>query len=152
MYLIKRHFLSEKIYDSVKLQRRILALMILIGFFSGFLFFNIKNVSAYGLMEKSNEGGFEEIGSKAFDVNGEPTDLRYIVVNIIVFILSLLAIIFLAYIIWGGYRWMMAGGDPKAVDEARSQITSAVIGLFIILAAWGITKYIFEVFYNVTNR
>lgn len=45
-------------------------------------------------------------------------------------IAGMLALIFL---IWGGIRYMTARGDPKAADAARATITSAVVGLLIIL-------------------
>lgn len=36
----------------------------------------------------------------------------------------------------GGFRYMTAGGDDKAVADAAKIITNAVIGLVIVFAAW----------------
>ena len=36
----------------------------------------------------------------------------------------------------GGFRYMTAGGDEKAVADAAKIITNAVIGLVIVFAAW----------------
>lgn len=36
------------------------------------------------------------------------------------------------FIIWGGFKYMTAQGDPKAVASARGTIVSAVIGLLIL--------------------
>src|SRR3972149_5138085 len=48
-------------------------------------------------------------------------------------------IFFLIQVIIGGISWINAGGDPKAMDSARGRITNAVIGLVIVVAAFGIT-------------
>lgn len=38
----------------------------------------------------------------------------------------------LGYLIWGGLKWIMSGGDKTALEEARNHIVAAVIGLAII--------------------
>lgn len=39
----------------------------------------------------------------------------------------------------GGFRYMTAGGDEKAVADAMKIITNAVIGLVIVFGAWWAT-------------
>lgn len=56
------------------------------------------------------------------------------------------ALIFFAMLIWGGFRWITSRGDKTAVEEARNQITHALIGLAIIFAAWAIIKLIYTLF------
>ena len=51
------------------------------------------------------------------------------------FIFTLAGMVALVFLIWGGIRYMTARGDPKATDAARSTITSAVVGLLVILFA-----------------
>jgi hypothetical protein len=48
-------------------------------------------------------------------------------------IFTLAGMIALLFLIWGGIRYMTARGDPKAAESARGTITSAVIGLLIVL-------------------
>ncbi|MEX0622070.1 MAG: pilin [Candidatus Woykebacteria bacterium] len=45
---------------------------------------------------------------------------------------------FLAFIaiIIGGFKYIVARGDPKAVSSAQNTITWAVIGLVLIIVAW----------------
>lgn len=50
------------------------------------------------------------------------------------FIFGFAAMLALLFIIWGGLRYMMARGDPKQVDSARRTITSAIIGLVVIIS------------------
>lgn len=47
-------------------------------------------------------------------------------------------ILVLIYLVWGAYRYMISGGDAKAVKAAREHMTYAVIGMVIIFLAYGI--------------
>lgn len=44
---------------------------------------------------------------------------------------------FFIYLATGGLRYLTAGGDPKAVQEATKQITHAIIGLAIVVGSYG---------------
>lgn len=61
-------------------------------------------------------------------------------------ILSLVAIGggFLAFLalIAGGFRYLTAQGDPKAMTAARGTITWAVVGLALIIISWLILQFI----------
>lgn len=61
-------------------------------------------------------------------------------------IFSIAAMLALLFLIWGGIRYMTARGDPKAMDAARGTITSAIIGLIIVLLAGVIYTLIAAVF------
>lgn len=39
----------------------------------------------------------------------------------------------------GGYTWMTSFGDKHKLEEARNRIVNALIGLVIVVSAWGIT-------------
>ena len=53
---------------------------------------------------------------------------------------------FLAFIalIIGGFKYIVARGDPKALSGAQSTITWALIGLALIIIAWLILVFIDE--------
>ena len=38
----------------------------------------------------------------------------------------------------GGIKWISAGGDKGKLTEARDRLTSAFIGLVVVVAGWGI--------------
>lgn len=59
--------------------------------------------------------------------------------------LSFLAIIFIIIIIINGYKWMMAGGNEDKVKTAQQAIKNAIIGLIIVIAAYSITYFVFDV-------
>ncbi|OGY21509.1 MAG: hypothetical protein A2126_04220 [Candidatus Woykebacteria bacterium GWB1_45_5] len=50
-------------------------------------------------------------------------------------VFTIAAMVAFLFLLWGGLRYMLARGDPKAVDAARSTVTNAIIGLLIILFA-----------------
>jgi len=56
------------------------------------------------------------------------------------------ALVFFFMLIFGGLKWVMAGGDEKKVGEARGQITNALVGLVIVFAAFAIMKLIETIF------
>lgn len=60
--------------------------------------------------------------------------------------LVVVALVFFAMLIWGGIRWMMSKGDKTEVENARNQISNALIGLAIVFVAWALIKLIQAVF------
>jgi hypothetical protein len=65
--------------------------------------------------------------------------------NIIGAVLSFLGVIFLLLTIGGGIMWMTAGGNTEQVGKAKKLITSAVIGLVIVFAAYALTSFIGDI-------
>ncbi|MDA3840536.1 MAG: hypothetical protein PF572_05570 [Patescibacteria group bacterium] len=62
--------------------------------------------------------------------------------KIIMAALSLLGIIFLILLIYAGYLWMTAAGNEQQVTKAQSMITTAIIGLVIVLSAYSISFFV----------
>lgn len=58
------------------------------------------------------------------------------------------AIVFLAYLLIGGLGWITAGGDKAKVEEARSKVTSAIIGFVVLGSVFAIVKLV-EVFFGL---
>lgn len=56
--------------------------------------------------------------------------------------LSVLGVIFLGLMVYGGYKWMVAQGREEEVKKAKEIIQAAVTGLAIVLAAYAITYFI----------
>ncbi|OIO46748.1 MAG: hypothetical protein AUJ28_01965 [Parcubacteria group bacterium CG1_02_37_51] len=73
---------------------------------------------------------------------GDATRLPVIIGNVIQLILGFLGVFFMVLIIWSGFQWMSAGGNTDTVGKAKNRITNAVIGLAIVLIAYGITWFI----------
>lgn len=53
---------------------------------------------------------------------------------------------FLIYLIWGGIEYLTSGGDKGKITEAQGKITSAIVGIGILVATYAITLFIQAVF------
>ncbi|MEA3449803.1 MAG: hypothetical protein U9Q85_02395 [Patescibacteria group bacterium] len=56
--------------------------------------------------------------------------------------LSLLGVIFLGLMIYGGFLWMTDRGNENQMKRAQKLITAAVIGIIIVLAAYAISFFV----------
>jgi len=57
-------------------------------------------------------------------------------------LLSLLGVIFMAYIIYGGYKWLTARGNEENLNTAKGTIRNGIVGLIIILGAYAISAFV----------
>src|ERR1035437_8749891 len=64
----------------------------------------------------------------------------------LLFVVAILAA--LVYLIYGGFRWLVSGGDKGQVSAAREHIVAAIIGLVIIFLSYFILNLILG-FFNV---
>lgn len=62
--------------------------------------------------------------------------------NIIVFILIIAIIIAVIFLIYGGIKWIVSGGDKQGVESARNHIIAAIVGLIIALLAFFIVTLV----------
>jgi hypothetical protein len=53
--------------------------------------------------------------------------------------------LFFLYLLWGGFQWMMAGGDHGKVQSAQKRIVAAVLGITVILFAYMLVSSIIGV-------
>ncbi len=59
-----------------------------------------------------------------------------------VFVIGIVISIF--FLIWGGIKWVMSGGDKAGVESARNHIVAAIVGLIIIAGAYIIISILFQ--------
>ncbi len=86
-------------------------------------------------------GALEDVNADA-DLGSE--DLTATIGMLISALLSVLGVIFLLLIIWSGFTWMTAAGDPKKVDKAKDILITSVVGLIILLSAYAISTFVIE--------
>jgi len=102
---------------------------------------------------------FLKVANAASDtvVNLSPTDkwanlggltIGSIVSGLVRLILVVAALIFFFILVIGGIRWIASGGDKAQTENARNQITAALVGLVIVFAAWAIVKLI-QTFFGI---
>ncbi len=96
---------------------------------------------ASAIIDKLKKAGISYSGSSS-GVGDSGTQLASIIGTIIGIALSLLGIIFLTLLVYAGYNYLVAGGDESKVERAKQTITRSIIGLFIVLAAYAIAKFV----------
>jgi len=85
---------------------------------------------------------------------GDPpagTDMPGIIGRVIGVVLSLTGIIMVIIVVYAGYTWMTAGGDPDKVKDAKSWMLNAVIGILICLVAYTLSSFVIEKIFEATN-
>ena len=70
------------------------------------------------------------------------TDIRITIARIIRVALGLLGIIAVLLVLYAGFIWMTAAGNPDRVTKAKQILSAAVIGLVIVITAFGIVSFI----------
>ena len=79
------------------------------------------------------------------------TDVRITIARIVRVALSFLGTVLFLIMLWAGFLWMTAGGNQEKIDEAKKWLGGAVIGLIIILAAYGLTTFVITQLVSATN-
>ncbi|MBI4158129.1 MAG: hypothetical protein HY505_00695 [Candidatus Yanofskybacteria bacterium] len=104
--------------------------------------YTISVTSANGNVESSqtlivNSDGkpFDTVIRPNIPTEGLPT-LGALVEIIFTWSLNILGIVVFVMIFFAGFKWFTAAGNTAKVNEARGQITNAITGAIILLAAW----------------
>ena len=66
------------------------------------------------------------------------TDIGKFISNILAAILVIAALAAFIFLLLGGLQWITSGGDKSGVEAAQKRIQAAIIGLFVVFAAWAI--------------
>lgn len=83
-----------------------------------------------------------ELGEKS------PIETATSLINTVMIFLGLIAV---CIILFGGFKWMTAMGSEDKIGEAKKLMGAGVVGIVIILSAWGIAKYVLEKAVDVTK-
>jgi glucose uptake protein GlcU len=80
-------------------------------------------------------------------VNDVPqlSDLEGVFANVVKVALGFGGIALFIMLLIGGFKYLTAGEDPKAVEEARKTLTYAIGGLVLVAAAYLILVFIKQI-------
>ena len=70
------------------------------------------------------------------------TTITNIINSIFYILMGLATVVFL----WGMVKYIIAGGDEKAKEASKGYIKAGIIGLFMMLAIWGIIRVLVNTF------
>lgn len=91
-----------------------------------------------GLNQSANSGGFVT-GADAATIDS-------LTAQIITIVLSLIGVIFLVFIIYGGVVWMTAEGNEEKIKTANKIIMNSLFGLIMTLTAYVISYFVINYF------
>ncbi len=100
---------------------------------------------SYGLKTAADTSGLSS------NVISQTRDIPTIIGTLIGVALSLVGVYFFILILYAGFIWMTAAGAADKVESAKKKMTSAFIGLVIVLSAYALTRFIFDTFLQETN-
>ncbi|PLX20306.1 hypothetical protein C0584_06195 [Candidatus Parcubacteria bacterium] len=78
-------------------------------------------------------------------------DPRAIAASVIKVLLGFLGIIAVLIILFAGFLWMTAAGNDDKISQAKGMMSAGVIGLIIILAAFGIATFVMNALITATT-
>ena len=78
-------------------------------------------------------------------------DVNTTIGNIINIVLGFLGVIAVIIVLFGGFKWMTAGGNDDKVGEAKKLLVAGVIGLAIIFSAYAITSFVLTSLVNASQ-
>ncbi len=91
-------------------------------------------------LETARNEFLEEAGYTTFQPG--QGDIRIFLAGLIQVALSLVGVIFLIMVFYGGYLWLTAGGNEEQVERSQGILKMALVGFAITLGALIITRAI----------
>ena len=124
--------------------KKFLAVFMLAGLFAG----GALNGSVFAKPPKSAAGGASADSSSGSDSGGssgpahKSDDLISDTNKIINVVLGVLGVVAVAVVIYGGFLFLTAQGDPGKIKKGKDSITWGIIGLIIALLSWSIINFV----------
>jgi len=101
-----------------------------------------------GLAAGNVDVGLNQVNN---NINLGSTSPITVVLKIIQVVLGLLSLISVVLIMYAGFLWTTSNGSEEKITTAKRIIRNAVVGVIIILSAWGITYFILNKLVGVTG-
>lgn len=64
------------------------------------------------------------------------SDLECVFENVVSVVIGFAGIALFIMLVVGGFKWLTAGGDPKAIEDARKTISYAIGGIALIAISY----------------
>lgn len=90
-------------------------------------------------------------GSASAGYTEPPEDPRVIAARVVQIFLGIVGSIFVYLFVYSGYTLLSSQGEEDKISTARKTMTGAVVGLFIILLAFGITYFVGKAGQEITE-
>ena len=84
---------------------------------------------------------------------GYASSLGGFLTSMLTVVMAVAGLALLIMLLWGSISWITSGGDKSKAEEARSRITTAVIGMIVLAAAYALLLLVLQIlgFQNLTG-
>lgn len=114
----------------------ILALFIAMSYFSPLV---IPYVSAnFNIGQKAVEKDIPYATTHTANPDNYKQNFAGLIGSLLSVVMAIAAVLLLLMLVWGGLEWVASGGDKSKLENARSRIFQAVIGMLVLAAATAI--------------
>lgn len=110
--------------------------------------FALAQTDALNILKEAGNTAVGSVEARKMEGPGWFGSTAGLVINVF---LSLLGIIFLVLILYGGFLWMTAAGNEERIKKATQVISRAVIGLIIVAMSYGIAYFVLRAVTNATT-
>lgn len=100
----------------------------------------VANVTS--MLDRNMKSILEEGVGKNFTTNVSEDTLYETIGKMVNVVLSLVGILLIILIVYGGFLWMGAQGNEEQVAKAKGYIKNAIIGIIITLMAYSISYFV----------
>lgn len=70
-------------------------------------------------------------------------DLLVLLQNLIHFGIKIAFLLIIVFVVYGGFRWLLSGGNETSIKAGQKVIINSIVGLIIILSSWLIVNTVF---------
>lgn len=81
-------------------------------------------------------------GGQTVNMGGEISNIWIIVLNVVQWLIVAAGYIAVYFIAWGGFKYIIAAGEPDKIKSAKDTLVNSIIGLVIVLASVAIVRTI----------
>ena len=92
--------------------------------------------------------GANIVGNSIALGNRDPRTMIATIINVFLGILGIVAIVI---VLMGGFKWMTSDGNEEKIAEAKKILVAGLIGMAIVLAAWGIATFVMNQLLGATG-
>ena len=69
-------------------------------------------------------------------------DLATVILNLVNYVLAIVGVIALAYLVYGGFRYITSAGNEETIGEAKLIIFNAILGIVVIGVAAALVNFV----------
>lgn len=104
------------------------------------IFAIVATLSLTGVVHAQSTNDYEDLQLRL--ATGDENAFLGVLTSIINFILFAGGVIAFLFVLYGGFTYLTAGGDPNAAGKGRTMIVNAIIGIVIIFLSYTLVRFV----------